>query len=74
MQDPICSRLMKFCNSGWPNHSTVKGNLGKYWQFRANLTVNDNLLLFGSRSVVPEAKQMETLEKTHQGHQVFQKC
>ena len=24
--------------------------------------------------VVPEAKQMETLEKIHQGHQGFQKC
>lgn len=74
MQDPICSKLIEFCNSGWPIHSTVKGNLRKYWQIRANLTVNDNLFLFGSRIVVPEAKQMETLEKTHQGHQGFQKC
>ena len=73
-QDPICSKLREFCNSGWPNRNTLKGNLNKYWQFRANLTINDDLLLFGSRIVIPESKQMETLQKIHQGHQGFQKC
>ena len=64
-EDPICSKLIKFCNSSWPNRNMLKGNLKKYWQFRGNLTVNDDILLFGSRIVVPEAKQMETLEKIH---------
>ena len=73
-EDPICSNLIKFCNSSWPNRNMLKGNLKKYWQFHANLTVNDDILLFGSRIVVPEAKQMETLEKILQGHQGFQKC
>ena len=73
-EDPICSKLIEFCNSSWPNRNMLKGNLKKYWQFRANLTVNDDILLFGSRIVIPEAKQMETLEKIHQGHQGFQKC
>ena len=73
-EDPICSKLMEFCDSSWPNRNMLKGNLKKYWQFHANLTVNDGLLLFGSRMVVPEAKQMETLEKIHQRHQGFQKC
>ena len=73
-EDPICSNLIEFCNSSWPNRNMLKGNLKKYWQFRANLTVNDDILLFGSRIVVPKAKQMETLEKIHQGHQGFQKC
>ena len=44
-----------------------KGNLKKYWQFHANLTVNNDIRLFGSRIVVPEAKQMETLEKIISG-------
>ena len=72
--DHICSQLMQFCESGWPNRNTLKGNLSKYWQVRANLTVNDNLLLFGSRIVVPDAMRAETLRKIHQGHQGFQKC
>ena len=73
-EDPICTKLIEFCDSSWPNRNMLKGNLKKYWQFRANLTVNDGLLLFGSRMAVPEAKQMKTLEKIHQGHQGFQKC
>ena len=73
-QDHTCSQLMQFCNSGWPDRHILKGELNKYWQVRANLTVNDNLLLFGSRIVVPVAMRTETLRKIHQGHQGFQKC
>ena len=46
--DHICSQLIQFCESGWANRNTLKGDLSKYWEVRANLTVNDNLLLFGS--------------------------
>ena len=73
-QDHTCSQLMQFCNSGWPDRHILKGELNKYWQIRANLTVNDNLLLFSSRIVVPVAMRTETLRKIHQGHQGFQKC
>jgi len=74
LKDNTCSRLMQFCDSGWPNHNNVKGDLRKYWQVRASLSVNDNILLYGSRIVVPEAMRVETLRKIHQGHQGFQKC
>ena len=73
-QDPVCSKLIEFCNLGWPQHNQLNGDLNKYWQFRASLTINEDLLLFGSRTFVPETKRTETLEKIHQGHQGFQKC
>ena len=74
LKDHACSQLIQFCESGWPNRFILKGDLSKYWQVRANLTVNDNLLLFGTRIVVPDAMRAETLRKIHQGHQGFQKC
>ena len=73
-QDIVCSPLMEFCRSNWPTHKQVKGEMKKYWQFRSNFSVCDNLLLFGTRIVVPTSKQVETLQKIHQGHQGFQKC
>ena len=44
-EDPICSKLIEFCDLSWPNRNMLKGNLKKCWQFRANLTVNDGMLL-----------------------------
>ena len=73
-EDIVCSKLIEFCRSGWPNHKSLQGDLKKYWQFHSNFSVCDDLLLFGSRIVVPAAKQAETLTKIHQGHQGFQKC
>ena len=46
-EDPICSKLIKFSNSSWPNRNMLKSNLKKYWQFFVNFTVNDDILLFG---------------------------
>ena len=74
LQDKVCSQLTEFCKSGWPNHKQLKGDIKKYWQFQSNFSVCDNLLLFGTRIVVPPSKQLETLQKIHQGHQGFQKC
>jgi len=64
---------MQYCNSGWPDQHILKGELNKYWQVQANLTVNDDVL-FGSRIVVSVAMRTKTLRKIHQGHQGFQKC
>ncbi len=34
----------------------------------------EDLLLYGSRIVIPKSLQAETLSKIHNGHQGFQKC
>ena len=73
-EDAVCSKLMEFCRSGWPKNKHLQGDLKKYWQFHSNFSVCNDLLLFGSRIVVPTSKQTETLRKIHQGHQGFQKC
>ena len=74
LQDKVCSQLTEFCKSGWPSHKQLKGDIKKYWQFQSSFSVCGNLLLFGTKIVVPPSKQLETLQKIHQGHQGFQKC
>ena len=71
LKDHTCSQLIQFCDSGWPNRNSLKGDLRKYRQVRASLTVNDNLLLFGSRIVVPDAMRAETLRKIHKATKAF---
>ncbi len=72
--DPVCSELMKYCRVGWPAKSHLKPELKPYWETRNRLSLSQDLLLYGSRIVVPCALQKETLEKIHQGHQGIQRC
>lgn len=69
-----CSQLMTMCQTGWPDYSTLSGVLRQYWRERAVLTVQDGLLLKGSRLVIPSAMRNSVLEKVHKGHQGVVKC
>ena len=73
-QDTECSKLIEFCKSGWPNRQSLRGEIRKYWQTRSELSMYKNLLLFGSRIVVPKALRKEILEKIHKGHQGILRC
>jgi len=71
--DPICSRVITYCKSEWPkccNDSELK----PYWTVRGNLTLHDELLLYGGRIVVPKQLQKQTLQKIHTGHQGIVRC
>ena len=73
-KDPECAKLMEFCGSGWPSKHAVKGELKKFWQFQGDLSIAHELLLYGSRIVVPRSLRQETLEKVHCGHQGIVRC
>lgn len=45
-----------------------------YWNVRGHFSLHDDLLLYGTRIVVPHQLQLETLHKLHQGHQGIQHC
>ena len=64
------SMLIIFCRNGW----TERSNWSRYWRARGELTVNDNLLIYGTCIVVPESLCRCTLMKVHQGHQGIHCC
>ena len=72
--DPTCSLLMQYCREGWPEKNLEDPMLKPYWEVRGEMTLGENLLLYGGRIVVPESLQEETLSKLHQGHQGIQRC
>ena len=60
---------------GWP--STIKelpSKIQPYWTFREELTIEDDLILKGTRIVVPSAKKVEILKLIHEGHLGLTKC
>ena len=59
---------------GWPN--TIKEVLNKlqaYWTFQEELTIEDGLVLKGTRIVIPKNKYNQIL-MIHEGHLGLEKC
>ena len=73
--DPVCSTIMQYCQSGWPQRKTmVQADLSPFWKARDYLTVCENLLLYRSRIVIPSSMRRTTMEKIHTGHQGVERC
>ena len=47
-KDPVCQRLKKYCQEGWPDKSTLKGPYKPYVAVASELSVTNGLLLRGS--------------------------
>ena len=74
--DPICSQVIEYCHSTctWPNKHRISLSLHPYWEARCQISVVDNLLLYGSLIVVPASLHISTIEKIQHGHLGIQKC
>ena len=73
--DKICSQVMNFCKlDHWPESAKKDVNLRQYRFARQDLTVQQGLLLFQSRLVIPAELQEEMLQRLHQDHQGVVKC
>ena len=73
--DDILAILKYTIQKGWP--STIKelpSKIQPYWTFRKELTIEDGLILKGTRIVVPSMKQAEILKLIHEGHLGLTKC
>jgi len=52
----------------------VPTDLMVYWKCRGQFSLHNELLLFGSRIVIPSHPWKEILTKLYQGHQGIQRC
>ena len=60
---------------GWSSSiKQVPHVLQSYWTFREELTVEDGLILIGTRIVIPAKKHEAVLKLIHEGHLGFNKC
>jgi transposase InsO family protein len=67
-QDPITRQVMQYCETGWPLRLPANSTVHAYWHGRDQLAVCDNLLLYGSRLVIPADARQDILDKLHAGH------
>jgi len=73
-RDSVCARVMQLCAEGWPAHNNSEPAFRLYWAEQALLTLEDGLLLRGSRLVIPSTMRNDVLARLHEGHQGVVKC
>ena len=74
-EDDVLAVLKQVITQGWPsNIKEVPSELQPYWTFREELTIEDGLILKGTRIVIPNKKCEAILKLSHEGHLGFNKC
>lgn len=72
--DTILKQLKRFCVEGWPDKFSTGRVFQPYLPFSHELTVQNGLLLYGSRKVIPPSLRADMLFKLHEGHLGITKC
>ena len=73
-QDEVCKQLIAYCKNGWPDKDVIPEPVKPYYPFAYELMVVDNLLMRGSRIVIPVQMCPEILSKLYEGHLGITKC
>ena len=65
--DALCETVKQACMHGWPKQSKLKGDIKKYAPEASHLTIQDGILLYDDRLVIPTSFQQEIFVKLHAG-------
>ena len=60
--------IKRFIEEGWPEKEPISENLKSYYRRKAELSVEEELIMCGARVVVPLEIQTEILILLHEGH------
>ena len=67
-RDPTLSKVKQFTQTGWPTTTSDDEQLQPYWHKRNEISVEDGILLWGSRVIVPPQARNRVIEEAHATH------
>ena len=73
-EDQICKLVKSYCLSGWPVRKNLPVELRQFLSVSSELSVQEGILLRGSRLVIPKHLRTDILNKIHAGHLGITKC
>ena len=68
-EDSVYRQIKTYCSEGWPDKHSVSDAMKPYWSSTAELTVIQNIVMRGTRIVIPSSMRLEILDKIHEGNQ-----
>ena len=68
INDAVCSQIRTYVKDGWPSVMPNLPLLKPYWSNAHHLSINNDLLIFDDRLVIPQNMQLDILNKLHAGH------
>nr|XP_054606603.1 uncharacterized protein K02A2.6-like [Nothobranchius furzeri] len=73
--DEVMNELKSTIMKGWPeNKKECSAKIQDYWNCRGELTVVDDIVMKGSKYVIPYSLRKQMLQKIHEGHLGEVKC
>ena len=66
-KDQICIQVKEYCQEGWPQR--VGFDLKPYLTLKDDLSVQQGLLMYRDRLVIPASLRKDILQRLHAGHQ-----
>lgn len=67
--DPILSKVLRYTLDGWPTHlSTEESDLKPFFRRRLEITVEQGILMWGMRIIVPYKGRNAIIDELHSGH------
>ena len=67
-KDPLLSKVLQYVRRGWPDSNTGGTDLSPFFTRRAELSLQDRCILWGSRVIVPSRHRKAVLEELHEAH------
>ena len=66
--DEVLKKVFQFCLEGWPSSLAGDPDLGPYARRRDELSVQDGIILWGIRVIIPQALRSSLLKELHTNH------
>ena len=64
-----CQDITRLIRDGWPSSiQNLPAPLRSHWPVRADLVINDKLIMMQSRVLIPSYLEQDTLDNLHTGH------
>ncbi|UYV63822.1 K02A2.6-like [Cordylochernes scorpioides] len=73
-KDQVIQNIIKYTQEGWPERPNVSMSESQYWPAKDDFSVENGILLKGSRYVIPENIRKGLVQRIHKGHLGIVKC
>lgn len=68
-RDEILKKIKEYCKNGWPNNkSKCPAPIKYYYKLRNDILIEDDLLFYKERIIIPSALRHQILNKLHEPH------